>query len=83
MAAARAGSKLRVELAGHKPGVIGKLNHFHQTLVLRPARNHHSLGLELWHQRVVHFIPMSMTFSNDVTAVDLTGLRAVDQIARL
>ena len=79
MAAARAGSKLGVELAGHKPGVIGKLNHFHQTLILRPARNRHSLGLELWHQRVVHFITMSMTFSYHVTAVDLTGLGPVDQ----
>ena len=63
------GFELRMELAGHKPGMVRQLDHFNDMLVRRYTGEQHSLLLHLFPVIVIEFISVAVALVNELLAV--------------
>ena len=71
MAITRRGGKLRVELTGHKPGVVCHFDHFHQFTIHGATDNLQTGAFQLGQVIIVHFVAMTVTLDDAGAAVTL------------
>ena len=62
-------SKFRVELDGNVPGMGRQFENFHKFSVWRPPGDAQSVFSQNWFEFRIEFIPMPVTFMDDVEAV--------------
>src|SRR5947209_1458282 len=78
--------KFWMELRGHKPGMIGQLDHFNQAIVRGSATDNHAMHFHTLTELIVELVAMTMTLKHNGFTVSLicvrSGSEAADPVAK-